>query len=714
MRRRIRRRRETTGDLGAITVMREPADTVENPLRFRTVNLHQPAMSYGFTKAKGAPQGKTRQRLTSVSPSPAFRQPSAYPNASKRFASPLTFTKTACHLATPTVSHSGHQPKIYSQRELLARLVSLAWQHRLGCVLLIAQQGALVLLGLAGLGGIGVGIDYLRHVLDPTLGVMTFPLGWRPPEHWTSMQVLTALSIWVLGAAILRAVLTMWIAVTNSHLGQGKIVVGLRTAVYSKLQRLGFRFFDANTTGPLINRVTSDTQAVRLFVDGVVVQGVNTVLAATVYLVCLARIHAGLTFACLLPLPIVWTLVMLFSGWLRRDYTENRERVDHLVLVFEELMRGIGVVKSFALEGWASTRFDTANEAVRVQKRRIFMRLAVLHPLVGFLNHISMATLLGYGGWLAIHGQISVGAGLVVFAGVLQQLAGQVSAVAGIADNLQQTLTGAQRVFEILDTEADIRDAPEAKPLHRATGAVTFEGVNFAFKENDTVLHNLSFEVRPGERIAIVGPTGSGKSALINLIPRFYDPDQGRVLLDGVNLREWKVEDLRKQVGLVFQESFLFRASIAANIAFGKPDASREEIEHAAKLAAAHDFIMAIPGGYEAMLQENGSNLSGGQRQRLSLARALLLNPSILILDDPTAAVDTETEAEILSALDGAMQGRTCFIIAHRLGAVKHSDRVLVLDAGHISAIASPDSLAALPGYYRDALLAATSEGGHS
>jgi len=624
----------------------------------------------------------------------------------------LTKRTSQCPYEDTTVSRPGHQPKTYSQRELLARLTSLAWRHRAGCLLLIAQQAALVLLGLAGLGGIGVGIDYLRHLMDTALGPMVFPFGWVPPSTWTTMQVLAALSGWVLVAATLRAALTMWIAVTNSRLGQGQIVVGLRTAVYSKLQRLGFRFFDANTTGPLINRVTADTQAVRLFVDGVVVQGVNTVLAAGVYLVCLARIHPGLTLACLLPLPIVWTLVMLFSGWLRRDYSENRDRVDHLVLVFEELMRGIGVVKSFALEGWAGARFDAANEAVRVQKRRIFLRLAVLHPLVGFLNHVSMATLLGYGGWLAIKGQIPVGAGLVVFAGVLQQLAGQVSAVAGIADNLQQTLTGAQRVFEILDTEADIRDAPQARPLHRATGAVSFEGVQFAFKENDTVLHHLNFEVMPGEKIAIVGPTGSGKSALIHLIPRFYDPDQGRVLLDGVDLREWRVEDLRKQVGLVFQESFLFRATIAANIAFGKPEASREEIEHAAKLAAAHDFIMAMPGGYDAMLHENGSNLSGGQRQRLSLARALLLNPSILILDDPTAAVDTETEAEILSALDGAMQGRTCFIIAHRLGAVKHADRVLVLDHGHISTIATPDSLAALPGYYRDALLAASADGG--
>lgn len=351
-------------------------------------------------------------------------------------------------------------------------------------------------------------------------------------------------------------------------------------------------------------------------------------------------------------------------------------------------------------------RFDATNEAVRVQKRKVFFKLAVLHPLVGMLNHISMAVLLGYGGWLAIEGRIALGTGLVVFAGVLQQLAGQVNAIASIADNLQQTLAGAQRVFEIIDTEPEVHDAPDAAVLGRARGQVRFDHVSFAFKENNTVLHDLNFEVQAGERIAIVGPTGSGKSALIHLIPRFYDPDKGRLLLDGRDLTAWRVEDVRRQVGLVFQESFLFSASVAANIAFGKPDATREEIERAARLSAAHEFIERLPHGYDSLVQENGSNFSGGQRQRLALARALILDPAILILDDPTAAVDTETEAEILAALDHAMQGRTCFIVAHRLGAVRYADRVLVLEAGCIVAIGTHEELSQQPGYYRDALLA--------
>jgi ATP-binding cassette subfamily B protein len=230
--------------------------------------------------------------------------------------------------------------------------------------------------------------------------------------------------------------------------------------------------------------------------------------------------------------------------------------------------------------------------------------------------------------------------------------------------------------------------------------------VDFAFKENDTVLHDLSLQVRAGERIAIVGPTGAGKSALIQLIPRFYDPDRGVVKLDGRDLRDWNLDDVRRQCGLVFQESFLFSASVAANIAFGKPDATREEIERAATLAAADNFIRALPQGYDSILHENGNNLSGGQRQRLALARALLLDPAILILDDPTAAVDTETESEILAGLDSAMAGRTCFIIAHRLGAVRYAERIVVLEHGRIAAIGTHEALAAAPGYYREALLA--------
>lgn len=592
------------------------------------------------------------------------------------------------------------------QRYLLGRLLRLTGRYWARSLWLVVLQTALLGLSLAGLGGVGVAIDYLRERLQPGSAPAAFPFGWHPPADWSHSRVLWMLGGWIFGAAALRSLLSYFAATSLNRLGQGHIVVELRSSIFAKMQRMSFRFFDANATGSLINRVTGDTQSVRLFIDGVAIQSVNVLLATGFYLICLVRIHAGLAFACLSVMPILWVVVIVFARWLRRDYEVGRLRVDRLVLVFEELARGMGVVKSFGIEPWAEHRFLEANAAVRDQKQAVFRKLTVLHPLVSFMNQASMAILLGYGGWLAIRGDIAIGTGLIVFAGILQQMAAQVNAVSNIADSLQQTLTGADRVYEILDAAPEIEDRPEATPLERARGEVVFESVSFRFKPEDTVLHDVSFTVQPGEKIAIVGPTGAGKTALIQLIPRFYDPDAGRIRLDGRNLRDWRLDDVRRQVGLVFQESFLFSASVAANISFGNPGATREAIERAARLASAHEFIEALPKGYDTLLHENGSNLSGGQRQRLALARAILLDPAILILDDPTAAVDAGTEQEILGAMDQVMAGRTTFIVAHRFSTVRRADRILVLDRGVIKAIGTHAELAAQPGYYREAILA--------
>ena len=592
------------------------------------------------------------------------------------------------------------------QRYLLGRLFRLTGRYGWRCVGLVVLNICLLALGLAGLGGVGLAVDFLRERVQPGAPAATFPFGWHPPADWAPRTVLLALGAWIFSAAALRAGLAYLAAVNTNRLGQGKIVVELRSSIYAKMQRMSFRFFDANATGSLINRVTGDTQSVRLFIDGVVVQSLNIVLATGFYLFCLIQIHPGLAFSCLGFLPILWIVVVVFARWLRRDYEEGRKRVDKLVLTFEELARGMGVVKSFGLEAWAEGRFLETNAAVRDQKHSVFRKLTILFPLVSLLNQLSMAILLGYGGWLAMRGEIPVGTGLILFAGILQQLAAQVNVVSTVADSLQQTLTGADRVYEILDAEPGIIDRPEAQALDRARGKIVFEKVSFRYKPENTVLHEVSMSVKPGEKIAIVGPTGSGKTALIQLLPRFYDPDAGRLILDGHDLRDWQLDDVRKQVGLVFQESFLFSASVAANIAFGNPDASRELIERAAKLAAAHEFIETLPQGYDTLLHENGANLSGGQRQRLALARAILLDPAILILDDPTAAVDAGTEQEILSAMDQVMEGRTTFIVAHRFSTVRRADRIVVLDGGSIVAMGTHEELAGQPGYYRDAILA--------
>jgi len=320
---------------------------------------------------------------------------------------------------------------------------------------------------------------------------------------------------------------------------------------------------------------------------------------------------------------------------------------------------------------------------------------------VGFLTQINMIVLLAYGGTLVFQGQLALGTGLVVFAGLLQQFSGQVANIANIANRVQQSLIGARRVFEVLDAPVEVSTKPDAVQLPRVRGAVRFDQVGFEYKEMEPTLKGINFSVEPGEAVAIVGATGAGKSAMVGLIPRFYDVTSGRLTLDNIDVRDIDLDDLRRNIGIVFQESFLFSNTVAANIAFGHPEATREQIEKAARVAAAHDFITELPRGYETVLGEGGVDLSGGQRQRLAIARAVLLEPAILLLDDPTAAIDPETEHEILEAMQGAMEGRTTFIVAHRLSTLRRADKVVVLERGALVQTGTHEELMSRPGLYQ-------------
>ncbi len=595
---------------------------------------------------------------------------------------------------------SGYAKSDLSNWTLTRRLLAMAWRYRRGCLLVITLQLCMLGLALSGLGLTGVAIDYMRHTAQPAAPPPHWPLGLVPPAHWTTVQVLGANAGAILALALLHAFLMYAYSLEIARLLQGKVVVHLRSAVYAKMQSLSFRFFDANASGSLINRVTGDVQSTRLFIDGVVMQSLTLTLSLAFYLVYMLRIHVPLTLACLSTTPLLWLLSTLFARKIRPSYQRNRELADDMILSFSETIQGIQVLKGFAREPETAARFDAASRAVRDHRYRIIESVSRFTPSISFMTQLNILIALGYGGYLVIRGQIPLGSGLVVFAGLLQQFSGQVANIAAIANSLQESLTAARRVFEVLDAPVEIQSRPDAAPLASMRGALSFRHVSFAY-EAAPVLRDVSFDIQAGTCVAITGPTASGKSTLLSLIPRFYDPTQGSLCLDGHDLRTLDLRDLRRRIGVVFQESFLFSNSIAANIAFGDPGATRGQVEQAARVAAAHDFIMAMPDGYDSVLTEGGANLSGGQRQRLAIARALLLDPSILILDDPTAAVDSQTEHEILAAMEAAMRGRTTFLVTHRISALRRADRILVLERGRIVQAGTHAALMAARGPYQ-------------
>jgi len=590
-----------------------------------------------------------------------------------------------------------------SNWELVRRLLALSWRYRIGCLKILGAQMTLLLAGLGTIGLTGLGIDALRHALDPEARPPHWPLLLTPPADWTPMVVLAALA----GTILLLAALRMGFGYLNGvwfgELLQGRLVVDLRAECYDKLQRLNFQFFDSNSSSSLINRIGGDVQSVRLFVDGVLFQVVNLLVSVAAFLAYMLAVHVKLTLACLATTPLLWAASALFSRSVRPAYKQTSDLFDALVQRLAETIRGMQVIKAFGRGHPELAKFETANDAVRDAQHQIFRKVSTFVPLILMLSQANIIILLSYGGWLALRGEIGVGTGLVSFAAILQQFSVQIANIGNIANSMQQCLRSAQRVFEVLDAPVQIQAPAHPRRLGKVRGEVTFENVAFSHGAS-TVVEGIQLKAAPGQCIALVGPTGSGKTTLLNLIPRFYDPTQGRVLLDGVDLQELDPLELRRNIGLVFQESFLFSSTIAANIAFGRPEATQEQIERAAKIAAAHDFIRTLPEGYDTILGEAGVGLSGGQKQRLAIARALLLDPPLLLLDDPTAAVDPGTEHEIAAAMEAAMAGRTTFIIAHRPAMLRRASLIFVLEQGKIVQSGTHEALLQAPGYYRNAI----------
>lgn len=504
----------------------------------------------------------------------------------------------------------------------------------------------------------------------------------------------------ILGIAVVRGLA----AFTQRFYGEWlthRVSYDLRTDFYAAVQHLPFAFHDQAQTGDLMSRATSDISETERFAGiglmdlaGVIVLGVGIILAMLWEDWHLALLALG-------PILLLFAATIRFGRVVRPMFKVVQEQMGVLSTTMQESMTGIAVVKAFAREPYELEKFDRENDIWFDRRFRVIRTWANNWPLFTFLLALGVFLLLYFGGNAALRGEITVGALFAMISYVLM-LNGPAQRL-GFLTNLAATAgASATRVFEIIDTPSDIPEAPDAETLHDVQGEVRFEQVDFAYRNTRPVLSDITFTARPGQRIALIGPTGAGKSTVINLLPRFYDPTAGRICIDGVDIRTVTLHSLRRQIGLVLQDPFLFSMTIGENIAYGRPEAEGDDIITAARAANAHDFITHFPNGYDTVVGERGVTLSGGQKQRIAIARALLLDPRILVLDDSTSSVDTETEHLIQQALERLMANRTTFVIAQRLLTLKHADQILVMDEGKIVARGAHHQLLEAGGLYRE------------
>lgn len=546
-------------------------------------------------------------------------------------------------------------------RRLLAYLKTYWWQSSIGLFTMFAVTGIQLLYPYI------IGKGFIDQVLDARNNQL----------HSLNIVIVAAF-----GITILKAIFTFLENYSTAYVGQ-RVVTDFRDQIFQHLQKLSISYHESHRVGETIARLTNDIGNIQHSVSRTLIDLIYQVLLLTGTLFAIVILNWKLALLTIFAFPLVFLVVSLAGQRIRTISRHIQEKIADIASILQETLIGIRVVKAFSMEKKEILRFNKQNESSFTVSMHSAKIMAILNPLVELLFMAGLALVFWYGGKEVISGHLTKGA-LVSFFGYIGLAMAPLSSITNNLSSIQSALASADRIFELLDQKVEIKDAPDAVELLETKGEVIFQDVTFGYQSDQLVLSHIDLMARSGEIIALVGPSGAGKTSLANLIMRFYDPLSGRILIDGIDIAKVKMESLRKHIGLVPQESVLFGMSVKENIAYGTSEAKQVEIEAAARAANAHDFIMGLSEGYDTRVGERGASLSGGQRQRLAIARALLRNPQILILDEATSALDNESEKLIQEALERLMKGKTTFIIAHRLSTIQHADKIIVLDNGVI------------------------------
>jgi ATP-binding cassette subfamily B protein/subfamily B ATP-binding cassette protein MsbA len=568
---------------------------------------------------------------------------------------------------------------------------------------------------------VGVGLEVLRpwpvkllvdHVLGqlPPSGPAAGPLPWLPGAAGRH-----GLLAWVAVGTVLIFFASTVIAMVQTRasvrLGQ-RMVYELGADLFLHLQRLSLLFHTRRAVGDTIARVTGDPYGLQTMVNGALLPLLQSLVMLAAMFVVMWRLEPTLTVLALGVVPLLGLAIRLLGKSMQERTRERRELEGQMMSVVHQALGALPVVQAFTREEAEHARFlDYAAKTVTAYERSTRADMT-FKLVVGLVTAVGTAGTMWLGAHYALEGRLSVGT-ILVFVSYLGSLYGPVNAIAYTAATLRYTAANAERVLEVLDTAPDVRDRPDARDV-RLQGHLRFERVRFGYEPDRPVVGDVSFEARPGEVVAVVGPTGAGKSSLVSLLVRFFDPWEGAIKVDGHDIRDLRLRSLRQQVAVVLQEPFILPLTIAENIAYGRPDASMDDIRAAAAAANADEFIRRLPRGYDTVIGEHGATLSGGEKQRLAIARALVKDAPILVLDEPTSALDARTESLLLDALDRLMKGRTTLVIAHRLSTIRHADQIVVLEHGRIVEHGRHDALVALGGLYSALHGEQTTRPGHS